>query len=110
MTISGKAAGCFCRAARTCAHDCGVVRGFHLVGLGQHHLKGHGRPVEKRQDFLVHGLDSVAGINQDEGAAQGLAACKIGLEQSLPLFDNGFRGLRQSRSRAGRPDNGCRLR
>ncbi len=74
----------------------GCFAGFgaiDLVGLGQHALEGDGRAVEEGENFFIHRLYPVAGVDQHEGAAQGLAASEIGLEQFLPFADDGDRGF-----------------
>ena len=68
-------------------------RPVHLVRLGHHHLKSHGGAVQKVHDFLVHRFDPVAGVDQHEGPAQGLAALQILLQQRLPFGHHRHRRL-----------------
>ncbi|MPL75570.1 hypothetical protein SDC9_21396 [bioreactor metagenome] len=72
---------------------CLALGAADLVDLGQHHLEGHRRAVEQRQDFVIDLLHAVARVDQHEGAAQVHPAREIGLEQILPLLHHRHRRL-----------------
>ena len=93
----GEGGGVFGQAFAHLGQDAITIFGFDLVGFGEHALEGDGGAVQQGHDFLVYFLDAVAGVDQDEGAAQILAAMEnddrrrfLGWPEKLFVVINGI--------------------
>src|SRR5690606_16698556 len=77
----------------------GQLARLHLVGLGENEPVADRGLVEHREHVLVGRLDAVAAVDEDQGAAQDLAAAQEIAHQAAPALDHFDRGLGEAVAR-----------